>query len=404
MSDAWVAGAAMTVFGRSDMGPAGLAAEAAMAALADAGVAAEEVGQVFVGNAAAGLLLGQEMIRGQVFLADTPLAGKPLVNVENACASSSTAFGLAVTAVRAGMVDVAVALGVEKMAVPVKSRIFGALAAATDTVRRADMRAYVEAAALGDRPEGWAPPTSSPFMDHYGNKGALYLEKFGATVEDFARIVVKSRAFAAENPKAQFGKPTTVEEVLAGRRISGPLTLAMCAPIGDGAAALVVVSDRVAARLGSSVRVLATSLTSGEPSNPVVPVTRAARAAYEAAGVGPADVSVVEVHDAAAPAEFFCLEDLEMCREGEAVELLRAGVTGPGGSRPVNTSGGLLSRGHPIGATGCGQLVELADQLRGRSGPRQVPGARIGLAQNAGGVLGENEGAAVVTILERVGS
>lgn len=404
MTDVWVAGAAMTAFGRTPRGPAELAAEAALAALADAGVDAAEVGQVFVGNAAAGLLLGQEMIRGQVFLADTPLAGKPIVNVENACASSSTAFALAVTAVRAGVVDVAVAVGVEKMAVPEKSRIFGALAAATDTLRRPEMRAYVEASALGDRPEGWTPPTSSPFMDHYAHKGALYLEKFGATAEDFARIVVKSRAYAVENPKAQFTKATTVEEVLAGRMISAPLTLAMCAPIGDGAAALVVVSDRVAARLGRSVRVLATSLVSGNPGDPVVPVTRAARAAYETAGVAPGDVSVVEVHDAAAPAELFCLEDLELCREGEAVELLRAGVTGPGGSRPVNTSGGLLSRGHPVGATGAGQLVELADQLRGRAGARQVPDARIGLAQNAGGVLGDNEGAAVVTILERVGS
>ncbi len=177
----------------------------------------------------------------------------------------------------------------------------------------------------------------------------------------------------------------------------------MCAPIGDGAAALVVVSDRVAARLGCrDVRVLATTITSGNPADPLPPVTRAARAAYEAAGVGPADVSVLEVHDAAAPAEFFCFEDLEMCREGEAFELLRAGVTGPGGARPVNPSGGLLSRGHPVGATGCGQLVELTDQLRGRSGARQVAGARIALAQNAGGVLGDNEGAAVVTILERV--
>ena len=403
MSDVWVAGAAMTVFGRTPKGPHELAAEAVLAALADAGVDASEVGQVVVGNASAGLLLGQEMIRGQVFLADTPLIGAPMINVENACASSSTAFAVAVSAVRSGMVDVAVALGVEKMAIPEKARIFGALAAATDTLRRPDMRAYVEACALGERPEGWAAPTSSPFMDHYAAKGERYLEKTGSTVADFARVVVKSRGYAQHNPNAQFAKPTTVEEVLAGRTISGPLTLAMCAPIGDGAAALVVVSDAVARRLGRrAVRVAATSLVSGNPADPLPPVTRAARRAYEVSGFAPADVSVVEVHDAAAPAELFCLEDLELCREGEAVELLRAGVSGPGGARPVNPSGGLLSRGHPIGATGCGQLVELADQLRGRSGARQVPRARIGLAQNAGGVLGENEGAAVVTILERV--
>ncbi len=199
--DVWVAGAGMTVFGRTPRGPAELTAEAVAAALADAGVDAAEVGQVVVGNAAAGLLIGQEMVRGQVFLADTALAGKPVINVENACASSSTAFAVAVSAVRSGLVDVAVAVGVEKLAVPDKARIFGALAAATDTIRRPEMRAYVEACALGDRPEGWTAPVSSPFMDHYAAKAALYLEKTGATVEDFARIVVKSRGVRGRQPE-----------------------------------------------------------------------------------------------------------------------------------------------------------------------------------------------------------
>ena len=403
MSDAWVAGAAMTVFGRASGGPAELAEEAVAAALADAGLAAADVDQVFCGNAAAGLLLGQEMVRGQVFLAGTGLAGKPIVNVENACASSSTAFSLAYAAVRSGAADVALAVGVEKMVVPDKARVFGALAGATDTLRLPEMRALVGAAALGLREPADSLPTASIFMDHYAGKARTYLEKAGGDAEDLARVVVKSRACAAHNPKAQFRTPTTLEEVMAGRMISDPLRLAMCAPIGDGAAAVVVVSDAVAARLSRrQVRVLTATLVSGDPADPQPPMTRAAALAFQRAGVGPADVDVVEVHDAAAPAELFALEDLGLCREGEAVALLRAGETTPGGRRPVNPSGGLLSRGHPIGATGCGQLVELADQLRGRCGVRQVAGARIALAQNGGGVLQGDEAAVMVTVLERV--
>lgn len=400
MSDVWIAGTATSPFGPAPDGPGRLACDVVASALADAGLTPSQVGQVFVGNAAAGLLLGQEMIRGQVFLADAGLGGVPIVNVENACASSSTAFGLAVTAVKAGMVDVALAVGVEVMVVPEKPRVFGALASATDTLRRPDMLALVGATTMGRTSEGDLP-SASVFMDHYAHKAAMYLDKAGGTAEDLARVVVKSRAYAADNPIAQFRTPTTIEEVMAGRVISDPLRLAMCAPIGDGAAALIVVSEEMARKLGRrSVRVAATSLVSGDP-DAESPVSRAAAKAYATAGVGPEDIDVVEVHDAAAPAELFCFEELGLAPEGGAIALLRDGQTGPGGRIPVNPSGGLLSRGHPVGATGCAQLAELADQLRDRCGPRQVPGARIGLAQNAGGVLWDREGAAVVTILER---
>ncbi len=403
MTNVWIAGTGMTVFGRSEHGPEVLATEAAAAAMADAGLAPADVGQVFVGNAAAGLLLGQEMIRGQVFLRASGLLGKPIVNVENACASSSTALSLAVTAVRAGMVDVALALGVEKMAVPDKARVFGALASATDTLRRPDMRTLVATTTLGEPlPDGASAPTASAFMDHYAHKGAVYLEKAGGSVDDLALVVVKSRACAAANPRAQFTTTTTVEEVLAGRMIADPLRLAMCAPIGDGAAAVIVVSDRLARRLGRrQVRVAGIGMVSNDPTTAAYPAELAAAKAFAAAGVGPADINVVEVHDAAAPAELWCLEEIGLCREGEALALLRSGAIGQGGRLPVNTGGGLLSRGHPVGATGCAQVVELADQLRGRAGARQAPGARIALAQNGGGILGDHEAVAVVTILER---
>jgi acetyl-CoA acetyltransferase len=403
MSSGWVAGAAMTDFGRSPSGPELLATAAVRDALADAELRPADVGQVFVGNAAAGLLLGQEMIRGQVFLRSSGLLGKPIVNVENACASSSTALTLAVAAVRAGAVDVALAVGVEKMTVPDKARIFGALASATDTLRRPEMRSLVGTTTLGaPLPAGQSAPTASAFMGHYADKGARYLEKSGGTVDDLARVVVKSRAFAAHNPRAQFAVPTTVAEVLAGRMIADPLRLAMCAPIGDGAAAVVVVSERIAKRLGRrQIRIAGQGLVSNDPLTDDRPAGAAAQRAFGEAGLGPGAVDVVEVHDAAAPAELWCIEELGLCREGEGLALLRSGVTAPGGRLPVNTGGGLLSRGHPVGATGCAQIVELYDQLRGRAGARQVPGARIGLAQNGGGILGEHEAVAVVTILER---
>ncbi|MGQ0842623.1 MAG: thiolase family protein [Sporichthyaceae bacterium] len=402
MSDVWIAGSATSLFGAAPDGPDGLARGVVAAALADAGLMPAQVGQVFVGNAAAGLLLGQEMIRGQVFLAGSGLGGVPIVNVENACASSSTAFMLAVTAVKAGMVDVALAVGVEVMVVPEKARVFGALASATDTLRLPDMLALVGATTLGRPTADGSLPSASVFMDHYAHKATSYLDKSGGTAEDLARVTVKSRAYAEHNPIAQFRKPTSVEEVMAGRMISDPLRLAMCAPIGDGAAALVVVSDDFARRHGlRGVRVAASCLVSGDPDLEA-PVVRAAAKAYEQSGLSPADVGVVEVHDAAAPAELWCIEELGLAPEGGAIALLRDGETGPGGRLPVNPSGGLLSRGHPVGATGCAQLAELADQLRDRCGPRQVPGVRVGLAQNAGGVLWDREGAAMVTLLERV--
>jgi acetyl-CoA acetyltransferase len=377
-----------------------LACDAVAAALADAGIGPDAVGQVFCGNAAAGLLTGQEMIRGQVFLADSGLAGVPMINVENACASSSSAFSLAVTAVRAGMVDVVLAVGVEQMAVPDRARTFGALAAGTDTVRRPEMRAIVGALTLGEASDD-APLSASVFMDHYAEMAIRYLKDSGGDEADLARVVVKSRAFAAHNPAAQLRTPTTVDEVLAGRMIADPLRLAMCAPIGDGAAAVVVMSDAAAGRAGRrGVRVAGHAMTSSNLGIDQPPATRAALRAYDLAGVRPADIDVVEVHDAAAPAELICLEQLGLCGPGEALGLLRDGVTGPGGGLPVNTGGGLLSRGHPVGATGCAQLVELTNQLLGRAGA-QVPGARLALAQNSGGVIGGHEAVAVVTILER---
>jgi acetyl-CoA acetyltransferase len=355
--------------------------------LADAGVAARDVQRIFFGNAAGGLMSGQEMIRGQVALQRTELAGVPLVNVENACASSSSAANLAFEAVLADRCDVALVIGMEKLSHQVKSRAFDALAGATDV-------------AGGNGADG-AEATNSVFIDVYATEGRAYLARHGASVTDFAMVAVKNRRHASLNPLAQFQRPQTVEEVLGARTVVDPLTLPMCSPTTDGAAAAVLCSESYAAKHGlSGVRVLASQLTAGA-GHDSSPVGLAANAAFTSAGLGPDDIDVLELHDAAAPAEILQYAEIGLCQAGEGHLLIRSGHTELGGKLPVNVSGGLMSRGHPIGATGCAQLVEIYGQLTGRAGARQVDGARIGMAVNAGGWLNGAYAASVATILAR---
>ena len=396
-----IIGAGTTRFGRHpDADMRSLAEEATRTALDDAGLSPADVGMVVFGNAVDGVLHGQEMVRGEVALRHAGFRGVPVLNVENACASSSSAFHVACLAVRAGAVDVALAVGVEKLTHPDKARSFAAVATATDLVAEPDLRRAVAATLFGTD-ASHAPLDRSPLMDRYAAKARHYMERAGAGVEDFARVAEKNRGHGSLNPHAQFRTPVTADEVLASRMVADPLRLLMCAPVGDGAAALVVASDRHVRRTGAvAVGVAASSVAAGG-SHPAAraPAERAARAAYAEAGLGPLDVDVAEVHDACAPAELWIYEELGLCGPGEAAKLLRDGATRLGGRIPVNPSGGLLSKGHPLGATGCGQLVELTDQLRGRAGDRQVRGARVGLAHNCGGLVDGEEAVAVVTIL-----
>jgi acetyl-CoA acetyltransferase len=240
-------------------------------------------------------------------------------------------------------------------------------------------------------------------MELYAETAKKYMAMTGTTARHFAQVVVDSRYHASLNPKAQFRVTTSVDEVLAAREVASPLTVPMCSPVGDGAAAVVVASERWARSKGLEfVRVLSTVLLSGHDDADGPSATQhAARLAYERAGVGPEDVNIVELHDAAAPAFLTLLEELALCHDGEASRLIDERATVLGGRLPVNISGGLLSKGHPIGATGCAQLVELCDQLRGRAGDRQADGLQIALAENAGGSIGDGPAAAVVTVLGR---
>lgn len=387
-----VAGVAMTAFTRTGRDVRDTAREAVAAALADARARPDQVQFVAFANAVGGLLTGQEMIRAQSALRHTGLLGATMVTVEAACASSAVAVHLAVTAVRAGSADVALAVGAERLTSPDRRATLAAIGTALDL--QEEGRDASRAAGEG----------RSPFVDVYAGLARRYCERTGATRADLAGVVVKNRRHAAHNPLAQVRTPVTVEEVLAGRLVADPLTAPMCSPIGDGAAAVVVASARAARRLGLPRAALVRSsvVLSGrdETDGPTV-VERAARAAFTEASVAPEDVDVAEVHDGAAPGELISIEQLGLVPPGGAVRWLRDGTSSLGGACPVNPSGGLLCRGHPIGATGAAQITELVWQLAGRAGNRQVDDARVAVAENAGGWIGTDSAAAAVTVLSR---
>ena len=385
-----IAGVGMTPFGKQlGRGIRDLAVAAIDEALADAGVPAEDVEKIFFGNAAAGIVSQQEMIRGQIALRYHALSDVPLINVENACASGGSALNLAFEAISGGRAEVVLVVGVEQLNHHDKSRPFNALRGSTDIEE------------IGESEPGKLA-TNSILMDYYAGEAQAFLDKYKAHPSDFALVAVKNRNHAALNPLAHLRKLQTVEEVLHARMIVSPLTLPMCSPTTDGAAALVVCSEEYARRLnGDKVHLVTSVIGAQGKRDPKSPVVVATAAAYAEAGVGAKDFDLIELHDAAAPAELLQYSEIGLCEEGHAHHLLRTGATALGGSHPVNVSGGLLSRGHPLGATGCAQVVEICTQLRGRAGSRQVKDARLGMAVNGGGWLGGMYALAVTTILQK---
>jgi acetyl-CoA acetyltransferase len=384
-----IAGVGMTAFGKlCGSSVRSLAVAAADQALADAGIAPNLVSKVFFGNGAAGVILQQEMIRGQVAFRNHDLALVPIINIENACASGGSALNLAFQAISGGFAEVVLAIGVEQMHHRDKARVFNALRGSTDIGE------------IGESIPGEVA-SNSVLMNYYAAVAQSYLEQYHAEPADFARVAVKNRRHASQNPLAYLRKPQTVEHVLSSRMIASPLTLPMCSPTTDGAAALVLCSEQFARALNCSpVRIVASKMAAGagKRANAVVDV---ARQAYEAAGIGPEDLHLIELHDAAAPAELIQYAEIGLCEEGQAHHLVRRGETDIGGRIPVNTSGGLLSRGHPLGATGCAQVVELCTQLRGRAGGRQVADARVAMSINGGGWLDGAYVVAVATVLQK---
>ena len=403
--DVFIAGISMTRFGkRPEDSVKSLTAEAVTAALADAGAGVSDIEAAWFSNTRQPMLEGQNTVRGQIALRPLGLTGIPVVNVENACASGSTALLSAMQWLRAGAGDIALVVGVDKMVWPDRpERVAAAFAGGTDIHDRDGVVGYIRA--MGGEDPG---PDRSLFMDLYAAQARAHMARHGTTQEDFARVAAKNHTAGALNDRAQYRTPMTVEQVMTDRPVVFPFTRAMCAPVSDGAAASVVCSAAGLARLGGlsrAVRVRGCALVSASdrPANDFDNHIgkRAATRAWEQAGVGPDAVDVVEVHDATSYAEVQQIENLGLAEAGTVGARLKAGDFALGGRTPVNPSGGLVSKGHPVGATGIAQLFELTSQLRGEAGARQVEGARIAVAENGGGFLGVEEAATVVTVLER---
>ncbi|MCZ6863125.1 MAG: beta-ketoacyl synthase N-terminal-like domain-containing protein [Alphaproteobacteria bacterium] len=367
-----------------------LAREAIWGALRDADVEPEKIDVAYVGNSLGGLLTGQEGIRGQVVMQDAGFGGLPVINVENACASGATAFRGAWLEVASGNADFALAVGVEKMFVGDIAKSISAIAADSE----------LELSRMGMQ-------FSASYAIHPKINLKGKMRDYGWTPADFANVAVKNSDNGSKNPVAQHRRPLTTEDVLQSRMIADPLTLFMCSSIGDGAAAAIVCSADAAKKLSSRplVNIGACILKSGVYRLPnddrADTLTLTAEAAYEAAGISPEDVDLAEVHDAMAPAELMIYERLGFCGPGEGPKLIDERVVTLDGNKPVNPSGGLSARGHPIGATGILQMYEIVRQLRGECGDRQIQNnPKVGLAQNQGGLLlGQDSAAYSVTLL-----
>ena len=408
-----IAGASCTPFGRHrDRSASDLARQAFAEVLADAGTDLADIGAVFYANVSQKAIDGQHMIPGQVALRPAGVTGIPVVNVENACAGGASAFWLAVAHVRSGQSAAAVALGGDKLVVDDAAAGLAVFDGALDLDSRDATLDRLRALALDsdeprDEGEGSGTARRSVFMEIYAAVALAHMRRFGTTVEQLATVASKNHRHSTQNPRAQYQRPFSVEQVLAAREVAHPLTVPMCSPVSDGAAAVLVCAPELAARLPQPQRhiaVRASVLVSGSDRRPDDAAAhigrRAALAAYEEAGVGPGDLDVAEVHDATAFGEIQQTENLGFAPIGEGGPWAVSGASSLGGRLPVNPSGGLVSRGHPVSATGLAQLFELATQLRGEAGSRQVENARLAVAENGGGLYGIEEAVAAVTILE----
>ena len=411
MSKVYLVGVSMTPFGKQlDQSIKDLTALSVQAALEDAGCTPDQVQAAFFGNCVQGHLEGQTMIRGEIALGAMGLQGIPVVNVENACATGSTALHMAVSYVRAGLSDVALAVGSEKMFSPNKALTMSSFDGAWDVHATQENLSNLETLANAT---GAPLPTEdvrkhSVFMDIYAAMARAHMKTYGTTREDFAAVSAKNHNHSVGNALAQYRAPYSVEEVLNARTIVDPLTLPMCSPISDGSSAAIVCNDAGLRQLEvrhDPLHIKACVLRSGSSRDPFdygQHVSRlAGDKAYRQAGIVPDDIDFAEVHDATAPGEIIEIEALRLVPPGTGGQAAASGETEIGGRLPINPSGGLECKGHPIGATGLAQVYEIALQLRGMAGDRQVHGAEIGLAQNGGGFIGVEEAISSVTIIGR---
>lgn len=415
MGDAYLIGGYSSHFGkRPNDTYKDLTREAYLGAVEDAGIGSgEEIEVCWFGNTTM-YVEGQGNIRGQVCM--TPLVRDglfpervPVINIENACATGTTALAGAVKDVKAGEADLAVVICAEKLFDPETGRgKFEAFNGAIDQFDPNEWNDYYAAAGETAGKPFETGPDRTVFMDTYAMQACHHMKEHGTSQKQFAIAAAKTHNFGADNPKAQYQFRMTPEDVLGDREISYPLTRSMCAPMGDGAASLLVCSEDYLRNAPAHVQERAVKVkgigmaggkyrTLSEPGLSSV----AARKAYERAGVAPEDIDVAEVHDATSFSEVFQAEMMGFCEVGKGGPLIEDGETQIDGRIPMNTSGGLISKGHPIGASGASMITELMTQLRGEAGVRQVKAPGLALAENGGGVIGFDEAVVVVTILER---
>lgn len=412
MDDVYVIGMGMIRFNKYPNATVeGMARDAVDLVLADAGLTKQDIQAAFVSNTFWGMFSNQHSIRGEVMLWHMGIDTIPIVNVENACAGASTAFYLGNMAIRAGMYDVVLALGSEKITHENKALSLAAYAYCMDVGHfdeHIKMFEKVSSQLKVQIPEGQSPPGEgrSIFMDAYAMGCRWHMDRFGSTQRQLAAICAKNHWHGSLNPLAQYQQDMTIEEVLGDRPVAWPLTRAMCAPVGDGAAAAILCSASFLKKLKNvrPVKIRASVLGSGSDRD--LDGTdigeRLSRKAYHMAGLGPKDISLAELHDATAYGELHQSEVMGFCPLGEGGILAESGETKLYGKIPLNTSGGLECRGHPIGASGLAQIYEVVHQLRGEAGKRQVKGARIGLTENGGGNIGVEEASMTIHIFEKV--
>jgi acetyl-CoA acetyltransferase len=385
MTNIYLAGVGMTPFGKfADSSLATLGRDAGSQAMRDAGVESRQIELISCGSARSGILHARESGVAQLVGWELGIEGVPSYNEKGFCASGALAFNVAQMALASGSYDVALVVGVEKM-----------------SARGGKGRPLTSDGMVLEGEQGFTPPA------YYAMAARRHMEVYGTTREQIAAVAVKNRAAAQHNPNAQYRDPITLDDVLGSKQVVYPLNLLDCCPTGDGAAAAVLVSEAGAERLGlePTVRVAASVMGSGYYREQARDMTSfgldksTSRKAYEKAGVGPSDIDVAEVHDSFSIAELIHYEDLGFCEPGTGGKLVESGETALGGRLPVNTGGGLLNRGHPLGATGVAQIVELSDQLRGRAGRRQIAGARTALAHINGGFHDGDFATSGITIL-----
>ena len=416
MQDVFVVGSACTPFGkRPEDSFKTLTALAYEAVLADAGMAdGDRIEQAWFGNCGMGTF-GQRNIRGQVCFIPLVREGRfpervPMINVEGGCATASMAFHGAWNDILSGQCEVSLALGVEKTLFPGDpARTQEIFEGGIDQLDPQEWQQYyLRAGMAAGKPFHPGAGGGTLFMDTYAMQAAFHMKTYGTTQRQIAVGASKNHAMGALNPLAQYRFEVTPDQVLEDRLVSYPLTRSMCAPIGDGAAAAILCSARALDSFPAevrerAVRVRASTLSGGtyrgvdEPGLSSI----AANKAYVAAGLVPSDIDLAEVHDATAFCELYQCEMLGFCEPGQGGAFVESGATSLGGTLPVNLSGGLVSKGHPVGATGLSMIHELVMQLRGEAGLRQCKDADIALAENGGGVIGFDEAACSIIILQR---